>query len=317
MLSADGGTRNLAGEPASKDRPRLSRRGALLFAALCVIWGLPYLLIRVAVRDVSPAFLVFARTGMAALLLLPLAARRRQLRVVLGQWRWLLAFTFTEIAVPWFLLSRAEERLTSSLTGLLIAAVPLIGGLLTAASGSDHQLDRRAWSGLLVGLLGVGAMVGLDFGRVGIGPLAEVVVVVTGYACGPLILARRLMHLPSLGVISLALALTSLAYATPALLTLPAHLHTDAVLSIVGLAVICTALAFLVFFALIAAIGPVRATIVTYVNPAVAALLGVLVLDERFTVGMGTGFLLVLGGSLLATGRRRLEREPGDASHGA
>ncbi len=292
----------------------MSRRGALLFAALCIIWGLPYLLIRIAVRDVSPAFLVFSRTGIGALLLLPLAARRRQLREVLDHWRWLVAFTVTEIAVPWFLLSRAEERLTSSLTGLMIAAVPLIGGLLTAGGRSDHRLDRRAWSGLLVGLLGVGALVGLDFGRVGTGPLVEVVVVVTGYACGPLILARRLMHLPALGVMSLALALTAIAYATPALLTLPAHLHTDAALSIIGLGVICTALAFLVFFALIATIGPVRATIVTYVNPAVAAVLGVVVLDERFTVGMAAGFALVLGGSLLATGRRRLEREPADAA---
>ncbi len=283
----------------------MSRRGTLLFAALCVIWGLPYLLIRVAVAEVSPAFLVFARTGIGALLLLPVAARRRQLAAVLRQWRWLLAFTVVEIGVPWFLLSRAEERLTSSLTGLLIAAVPLIGGLLTAAGGSAQRLDRRAWGGLLVGLLGVGALVGLDFGRVGIGPLVEVVVVVTGYACGPLILSRRLMHLPSLGVMAAALTLTALAYATPALLAPPARVQTNVALAILGLAVVCTALAFLVFFALIAEVGPVRATIVTYVNPAVAAVLGVIVLGERFTAGMGIGFALVLAGSVLATGRGR------------
>ncbi len=293
----------------------MSRRGAVLFAALCVIWGIPYLLIRVAVSEVSPAFLVFVRTGLAALLLLPLAARRGQLRPLLPQWRWLLLFAATEIAVPWFLLSRAEEHLTSSLTGLLIAAVPLIGALITARDGGAHRLDRRAWSGLLVGFLGVGALVGLDFGRVGLGPLLEVCVVVVGYACGPLILARRLASLPSLGVISAALALTAAVYATPALLQMPAHLRTDVALALAGLAVVCTAGAFIVFFALIASIGPVRATVVTYVNPAVAAVLGVLILGERFTTGMGAGFGLVLAGSVLAAGGRRLKREPAAGDH--
>ena len=280
----------------------MSRRGPALFAALCVIWGIPYLLIRVAVSELSPAFLVFVRTGLAALLLLPLAARRGQLRALAPRWCWLLLFAAVEIGVPWFLLSSAEEHLTSSLTGLLIAAVPLVGGLIAALGGSVHRLHGRAWGGLLVGFVGVGALVGLDFGRVGVGPLLEVGVVVVGYACGPLILARRLAGLPSLGVIAVALAATAIAYATPALLQLPAHLRANVILSVIGLAVVCTALAFIVFFALIATIGPVRATVITYVNPAVAAVLGVVVLGERFTAGMGVGFALVLGGSVLAAG---------------
>ena len=285
----------------------MSRRGLVLFASMCVIWGIPYLLIRVAVRDLSPAFLVFARTGLAALLLLPLAARRGQLRVLLPFWRPLVLFAVIEIAVPWLLLSRAEQRLSSSLTGLMIAAVPLVGAAITAAIGSSDRLDGRNWRGLLIGLLGVAALVGLDFGREGVVPLLEIFVVVVGYAIGPMILSRRLSHLPSLGIMAASLTLTALVYAPVAAVQVPRHVSSDVVLSVIGLAVVCTALAFLLFFDLIAEVGPVRATVITYVNPAVAAVLGVTLLNERFTAGMAVGFALVLSGSVLAT-RRRVAR---------
>jgi len=287
----------------------MSRRGLALFGVMCVIWGIPYLLIRVAVRELTPAFLVFARTGFAALLLLPLAARRGELRVLLPRWRSLVLFAIAEIAVPWLLLSRAELRLTSSLTGLLVAAVPLVGAVVTAAAGSADRLDGRSWLGLLVGIFGVAALVGLDFGRVGVVPLLEVCVVVVGYATGPMILSRRLSGLPSLGIVAASLTLTAVAYAPVAAVQVPAHVRLDVILSVAGLAVICTALAFLLFFDLIAEVGPVRATVITYVNPAVAAVLGVTALGERFTPGMGLGFALVLGGSVLAT-RRSTPRDP-------
>ncbi len=282
----------------------MSHRGAALFAALCVIWGIPYLLIRVAVGELSPAFLVFARTGVAALLLLPLAARRGELRVLLPRWRPVLLFTVVEIGVPWLLLSRAEEHLASSLTGLLVAAVPLVAAVAGALRGSAHRLERRAWVGLLVGVSGVAALVGLDFGRVGTGPLLELLVVVVGYVSGPIVLARWLSDLPPLGVIAASLTLASLAYAPVAATEPPAHVRWVVVGSVLGLAVVCTALAFLIFFALIAEVGPVRATVVTYVNPAIAAVLGVTLLGDRFSFGMGVGFLLVLAGSALATRSR-------------
>jgi drug/metabolite transporter (DMT)-like permease len=286
----------------------MSRRGLLMFGALCVIWGIPYLLIRVAVRELSPAFLVFARTAVGALLLLPLAARRGELRVLLPYWRPVLLFTVVEIGVPWLLLSRAEERLSSSLTGLLIAAVPLVAAGASAAMGSRHRLERRSWLGLLVGIIGVAALVGLDFGRVGLVPLAEILVVVVGYTSGPIVLSRSLSDLPSLGVIAASLTVAAVVYAPVAALQVPKHLRLDVIVSVAGLGVVCTALAFLIFFALIAEVGPVRATVITYVNPAVAAILGVTLLGERFTAGMGVGFALVLAGSVLAAGRRPPQR---------
>jgi drug/metabolite transporter (DMT)-like permease len=282
----------------------LSRRGALLFAAMCVIWGIPYLMIRVAVRELAPVTLVFLRTGIAALLLVPLAARRRELRPLAAQWRPLLAYTAIEVALPWLLLSRAETKLTSSLTGLLIAAVPLVGALIVSLSGERERLGSRRWVGLLVGLVGVAAIVGLDIGHLDVVALVEIALVAVCYAVGPIILSRHLAAAPPLGVVAASLALTAVAYAPLAAVNWPGHMPSAHVVeSVVGLAVVCSAAAFLLFFALIAEVGPVRATVITYVNPAVAAVVGVLLLNEHLTAGMLLGFALVLAGSVLATGR--------------
>ena len=271
---------------------------------MCVIWGIPYLMIRVAVRELAPVTLVFLRTGLAALLLMPLAAHRQELRPLVAHWRPLLAYTAIEVALPWFLLSRAETKLTSSLTGLLIAAVPLVGALIVSLSGERERLGGRRWLGLLVGLGGVAAIVGLDLGRVNAVALVEIAVVAVCYAVGPIILARHLNGAPALGVVAASLALSAVAYAPLAAVRWPESMPSAHVVeSVVGLAVVCSAAAFLLFFALIAEVGPVRATVITYVNPAVAAVVGVLLLNEHLTGGMLLGFALVLAGSVLATGR--------------
>jgi drug/metabolite transporter (DMT)-like permease len=275
----------------------VSRRGFALFAAMCVIWGIPYLLIRVAVRDLSPAMLVLGRTSLAALLLLPIAAARGHLRPLLPYWRAMLVFTAIEIAIPWVLLGTAEQHVSSSLTGLLIAATPLVGVAVARERVGLHNAI-----GLGLGVLGVAAIVGLNLEGTSPLPFAEIGAVAVCYAVGPAILQRRLAHLPALGVIAASLALTAIAFLPIAAFSFPHELPSgDVVGSVVALAVVCTAVAFLLFFALIGEIGPARATVITYVNPAVAAVAGVAFLDERFTAGMGVGFALVLAGSVLAT----------------
>jgi drug/metabolite transporter (DMT)-like permease len=270
---------------------------------MCVIWGIPYLMIRVAVRELAPVTMVFLRAGIAAALLLPLAAHRRELRPLLRHWRPLLAYTAIEVALPWVLLGRAETKLTSSLTGLLLAAVPLVGALIVTLSGERERLGRLRWLGLLVGIVGVGAIVGLDAGQVDLVAVAEVALVAVCYAVGPVILARRMGGVPALGIVAASLAITALFYAPFAVANWPAASPSAHVVeSVVGLAVVCSAAAFLIFFALIREVGALRATVITYVNPAVAAVLGVALLDERLTVGMVIGFSLVLVGSILATG---------------
>src|SRR5206468_11510423 len=152
----------------------MTRRGALLFAAMCVIWGVPYLMIRVAVRELAPATLVFGRSAIAALLLAPVAAYRGELRPLLRCWAPILAYTAVEVALPWVLLARAETKLTSSLTGLLIASVPLVGALVVTLTGERERLGRRSWLGLLIGICGVAAIVGLDVGQVNALAVGEV-----------------------------------------------------------------------------------------------------------------------------------------------
>jgi drug/metabolite transporter (DMT)-like permease len=279
----------------------VNRRSWILFAAMCVIWGIPYLLIRIAVRDLHPGTLVFFRTSLGGLVLLPFALRAGGVATVLRHWRPLVAFTALEIALPWLLLGDAEQHLSSSLTGLLIAAVPLVGMLAARLTGDADHVDARRWAGLLLGLAGVALLVGVDVGGLSAMALGEVALVVIGYATAPIILAKQLAHLPSYTVICASLLIAAIAWAPYGLTHLPGHVAGTAIVSIVVLGLICTALAFIVFFALIAAIGPARSTVITYVNPAVALLLGVVLLDEPFTIGMAVGFPLILAGSILAT----------------
>jgi drug/metabolite transporter (DMT)-like permease len=271
---------------------------------MCVIWGIPYLLIRVAVRDLSPAMVVFSRTAIGALVLLPLALHRRELDALRARWRPLLAYTFVELVVPWGLLSTAEKKLPSALTGLLVAAVPLVGFAIAWILRDREMLGARNAVGLLIGLVGVAALVGVDGARADSFSVVIMGAVVVGYAVGPMIMARSLSDVPSLGVVTASLAICALVYLPFALRDAPAHTPNGRVVaSIVVLGLVCTAVAFLVFFALIREVGPVRATIITYVNPAVAALLGVVFLDEHLGPASLVGFALILCGSVLATSR--------------
>ncbi|HEY2167187.1 MAG TPA: DMT family transporter [Jatrophihabitantaceae bacterium] len=287
----------------------MTRRSWLLFAAMCVIWGIPYLLIRIAVRDLTPGTLVFARTAIGGLVLLPLALTRGGFGPVLRRWRPLVAFTALELAGPWLMLGSAEERLSSSLAGLLVAATPLVGVIVARLLRVDDRVNLSRAVGLVLGIVGVAMLVGLDVGQLSAGPLLEVLGVVIGYAVAPVILDRKLSDLPSIPVVSAALLLCALAYLPYAVLRPPAHLSGEVVGSVAVLGLVCTATAFVVFFALIASIGPARATVITYVNPAVAVLLGVGLLGEHFTLGMGVGFPLILAGSVLAA-RKAAVREP-------
>ncbi len=284
----------------------MSRRGWLLFAAMAVIWGIPYLLIKIAVGELAPATLVLVRTTVAATILVPLAIARGDIRPLLSRWRWVLAYTFVEVAAPWILLSDAERRLSSSLAGLLIAGVPLVGALLVWLIGGDDRPDLSRVSGLVVGFVGVGLVVGLDVATDDLVAVGEVGLVVVGYAIGPMIITTRLRDSPVVGVVAASLALTALAYLPVGIAQIPSRVPSTQVLASVAiLGIVCTALAFLLFFALIGEVGPIRATVITYFNPAVAIALGVLLLNEPFTAGIAIGFALIIAGSFVATRRVR------------
>ena len=199
----------------------MSRKGIVLFASMCVIWGIPYLMIRVAVRELTPATLVFWRTAIAALLLMPLALLRGHIRPLLAHWRAFVAYTLIEVAIPWLFLARAETKISSSLAGLLIAAVPLVGAAIVTVTGDHEWKGGRRLAGLAVGMVGVAAIVGVDVHSTGVVPILEMAVVVVCYAVGPLILSRWLSTAPALGVVAASLALTALIYVPVAIVQWP------------------------------------------------------------------------------------------------
>ncbi|MDM4763907.1 EamA family transporter [Galbitalea sp. SE-J8] len=288
----------------------MNRRAILLFAGLSVAWGIPYLLIKVAVGELDPAMVVLGRSALGALLLLPLALGRKQLLPVLRRWKPLLAYTLVEIVVPWWCLSSAEQHLPSSTAGLLLAVIPLVGVAIAFLTGRPERLSGLNWTGIALGMVGVAALVGLDVGGSDLGAVGLIGLVVLGYALGPVILARWMSDLPGIGVVAASLAVTAVVYVPVVLLTggWPTAVPSASVIgSIVALAAVCSAGAFVLMFALVAEIGPVRATTITYVNPAVAIVAGVVVLHEAVTVWTIVGFALVVGGAALVTRKRRTD----------
>ena len=286
----------------------MTRRGLILFAALGIAWGIPYLFIKVAVDELAPAMVVLARAGLAAVLLLPLALIRRELAPVLRRWKPIAVYTLVEIVIPWYFLSSAETRIPSSTAGLLISAVPLAGVGVGFLLGRPAKLSRINWLGIGFGMLGVAALVGFEVGGSDLIAVAEIAVVVLGYALGPAILAKWVPELPGVGVTAVSLGAAALVYVPIVAFSgaFPTRWPSaEVIVAIVVLAVVCSALAFVLMVALVGEIGPVRMSAITYVNPAVAILAGALFLSEQITVWTIVGFALVLSGSYLVTRRRR------------
>jgi drug/metabolite transporter (DMT)-like permease len=287
-----------------EDRP-VTKRAWVLFAAMAVIWGIPYFLIRVAVKQLEPAVVVFGRTSMAAAVLLVLAGRTGAIRPALSRWRPVLIFAIVEMAIPWILLTTAEEHLASGLTALIIASVPIVGTIAAYVLGDRNALRLVRVVGIALGLGGVALLVVRDLRSANAPPwwsVIEVFIVCICYATAPFLADRRLADVPSLGVIAVALSIVTVIYAPIAATRLPTTAPSiNAVLAVLGLAFVCTGLAFVVFFRLIDEAGPARAGLITFANPVVAVALGAVFLDELITTATVVGFALVIAGCWLAT----------------
>lgn len=284
---------------------RMTGQAWVLFAAMSMIWGLPYLFIKIAVDEVNPATLVFARTALALLLLVPVAWRAGALRPALRAWPIAAVFAVLEMGIPWLLLGHAELRISSALAGLLLATVPIIGAVVTAVLGDRHNIAGVRIAGMVMGLVGVAALVGIDAasGHLDALSIVEMFIVAVCYAVAPIVVDRQQNPPPVIGTVTVSILFVTVAYipfGVPGLIAAwPLAPKTSGSLLVLGL--LCTAVAFVLFFRLIAAAGPVRATTITFINPAVAILLGIVVLSEPLTTGMLIGFPLVIAGSFLAT----------------
>ncbi|WP_413249897.1 DMT family transporter [Sinomonas flava] len=292
----------------------MTRRTWALFAAMSLIWGVPYLLIREAVAEVSPAVVVFARTAIGAVVLLPFAWRG--LRTV-WEHRWpVLAFALLEMVGPWFLLSDAERSITSSLAGLLIAFAPVLALVVARGIGLEKRIGGLRIIGLVVAVGGVALLGGGGMQASGPWPIAEMLLVAVGYAVAPQIAAVKLRDVPALPMTAVCLSVAAVVSAPFAALTWPAGVPSgNALGSLALLGLLCTAVAFLLFFRLIAEAGPARATAIAYVNPVVALALGVSLHGDPLTVPILIGALLVLAGTFMATRPSLREAAPrADAS---
>jgi drug/metabolite transporter (DMT)-like permease len=281
----------------------MSRKALVLFLALGVIWGVPYLLIRIAVADYHPVIVAFGRAAIGALVLLPFALRGNGVMAGFRKPGWLILFTLAEISGPWFLIGFAETRVTSSLAGLIIALTPILAAVLGVVV-SQERLGVGRLIGLALGLAGVAALLGFDEQPVELWPVLALGASALGYALGPIIVARKLADTDDGAVVVASLIVASVLYLPFVPAYWPARFPLDASLAVIALAVVCTALAFQLLFALIAEVGASRATVIAYLNPAVAVLLGVAVLGEPFSFALLAGFALIVAGSYFATTRR-------------
>jgi drug/metabolite transporter (DMT)-like permease len=288
----------------------VSRKGLFLFLGAGIAWGMPYFFIAVALHGFSTVSIVWLRVAIAVAILLPLAIRQNVLRPALRAWPWVVAFAVLEMVGPWYFITEAERSLSSSLVGLLITTVPFIAAFVVGLRGDKSAWHPKTVLGLFIGLAGVIALVGLDVfaGVIALFPVILVLLAAVGYAVAPIIANEKMSDVPTLGVITLSLIVVVIVYAIPAAFSLPADIAagptTNEWLSVVFLGVVCSALAFVMFFALIKEIGPARATLITYVNLLVAMILGVIFLQEPVTTGILVGLPLVVIGSYLASQRR-------------
>ena len=286
----------------------MSARAWAGFAAMSLVWGIPYLFIKVAVDGgASPAFIAWVRVTLAAVILLALAWRAGLLPSLRGSWKWLLAYAIAEIVVPFPLIAVGEQHVSSGLAAVLIAAAPLFVALLAIRFDPEEKATGRRLVGLVVGLAGVAVLMGIDVaGETDelLGALA-ILVAAFGYAVGPMTLKAKLRGLDPRATMGASLAIAAIVLTPFAALSPPEErLETDVIVALLVLGIVCTALAFVIFGWLIAEIGPGRALVITYVNPVVAVALGVLILDERPGAGMVAGLLLILAGSWLSTDGR-------------
>jgi len=282
----------------------LTKVGWSRFLLLGFLWGIPYLFLKVAVEEISAELIVFARVFIGGLILLPLAIKKGRLLVARRYWPFLILYSITEMIGPWYLITHAEKEISSGLTGLLVATVPIWSAILASIFGDHTVWHKSRLFGLIIGFIGVVAVVGIESfgGKQDIFSIGMVIIAAMGYVSAINMINRRIPQIPGIAINTWAMIITSIVYLPFAIATWPSAMPSvEAIGSVISLGVLCTAAAFIVFFKLVAEVGPPRASLITYLNTAVAVLLGVILLGEPITLGIALGLPLVLIGSYFAS----------------
>lgn len=285
----------------------MSKKGLILFLMAGLFWGLPYFFIVWALESFSTQTIVFARTLLGAVVLIPYAIKVGGIRPALRAWPYVVLFAVLEMVVPWFLITEAGKHIPSGLSGLLVSTVPFFAVAIMALVFKDRTaLKPVPLLGMVIGFTGVVALVGIDSLLGHIDPIwvSAVVLAALGYAIAPIMANVKMREVPTSGVIGLSMALVALVYSPSAISELPSELAAEptahAWIALVVLGLVCSALAFVIFFDLLKEVGPVKASLITYVNTAVALLLGTLFLSEPVTPGLLLGIPLISIGLYLS-----------------
>ena len=278
------------------------------FALVGFLWGTPYLYIKVAVEEISPATIIFFRVLIGTMVLLPLALSQKKMSIPRKYWHIVLIYTVAELIGPWYLITNAEQKLSSGLTGLLVATVPIWAAIFASLNGDHTVWHKFRLFGLGIGFIGVVAVVGIESisGRQDIKSIGMVILAAIGYAYAVNMINRKIPNVPGIGLNAWAMIITTIFYFPFAITHWPTQTPSaGAIASVAALGVFCTAIAFILFFKLLAEVGPPRASLITYLNTAVAVLLGVILLGEPLTLGIMLGLPLVLIGSYFASRKVR------------
>jgi len=281
----------------------MSRKGWALFALVGVLWGVPYLFMKVAVDELATPVIVFARLFIGAVVLIPLALSQKAIRSALQFWPYIALYAILEMVIPWSLITNAQKDLSSGVVALLVATVPIWATLFAHHTGDSTAAHRTRIFGIAIGLVGIAFLVGFEtLNDVGnIQALVQVLIASVSYAYAVNMITRKAPGVSGIAINGLAMLLSTVIFAPFALTHLPTETpSSNAVLATIGLGVICTAFAFWVFFLVLDEIGAARASLVVYPNTAVAIILGIFFLDEKITLAIGIGLPLVLIGSYFA-----------------
>jgi len=290
----------------------MSRKSTLIFALVGLLWGIPYLFIKVAVDEetgYAPAIVVFGRVLIGAAILIPLAIKDRSIFDAFRGIKYVAFYALLEMVIPWILIGTAEQKISSGLAGLLIASVPIWSNIITYFQGDEDALKANRLFGIGIGFIGVVLIVGIETFTGSSDPLSILMVITAAiaYAYAIIMIRNKLPDVSGIAINAVAMAITAIFYLPFAIALWPDHtVSPEATYSVIALGIFSTGIAFAFFFTLIADIGPTRASLVTYWNTAVAVVLGVLILSEPITVGIGIGLPLVMLGSWLVNRREKV-----------
>ncbi len=281
----------------------MSRKSLFYFLLVGFLWGIPYLLMKVAVEEIPPSAIVAGRTLIGAAILIPVALYRKTFKGAVLGFKYVAFYALLEMIGPWILISTAQKKIDSGLAGLLISTVPIFAAIITSLRGDHSVWQFKRMFGIVVGFIGLIAVVGIESfsGNSHPASIAMMILAALGYSYAIIMVTTNLPLVDGIAINGLAMAITSIFWAPLAIAQWPTQVSLKPALSLIALGVLCTALAFLIFFKLLAEIGPARGSLVTYLNTSVAIVLGVIVLDEPITIGLIVGLPLVLIGSYLAS----------------